>query len=77
MSQGEARYQRLHVCRLRDCHLFWGEPLRAYHHRFWEQSKADVSHEGEDLSILWGGLGKGQGHEMIDPDHADVRLWGL
>ena len=75
MSQGEARNQRLHLCLPRDRHFFWGKPHRLYHHNCWEQAEGDVLCEGEDLPILWGGLGKGRGHKPSAPEHADVQLW--
>ena len=77
MSQGEVRYQHLHLCLPQDHHFFWGYPLRMYHHRFWEKAKADVSRKGEELPVLRGGLVKGRGHKISAPDHADVRFWGL
>ena len=33
--------------------------------------------KGEDLPVIRGGMGKGQGNELISPEHADVRLWVL
>ena len=77
MSWGDARYQSFHIRRPRDHHFFWGNPLRPYHHYFWEQAEVDVSHKIKDLPVLWVGLGEVWCHKRSDPEHVDVGLWGL
>ena len=77
MSGGKSCQQGLHICLLGDRHVCWDEQLCLHHHRFWEEAKADLPCEGEDLPALQDGLCKGRGPELSALEHADVWLWSL
>ena len=58
MSGGEVCHQVIHLHRLWDRQVFWGDTIWLHHQHSYEEAKSDVPCEGEYLSILWGGVFK-------------------